>query len=61
MVVLSTGMEPNPDTPEVARVFGISLSPDGFFLEKHPKLGQWRLLPMVSTWLERAKAPRISR
>jgi len=39
MVVLSTGMEPNPDTPEVARVFGISLSPDGFFLEKHPKLG----------------------
>ena len=39
MVVLSTGMEPNPDTPEVARTFGISLSPDGFFLEKHPKLG----------------------
>jgi heterodisulfide reductase subunit A len=39
MVVLSTGIEPNPDTPEVARTFGISLSPDGFFLEKHPKLG----------------------
>ena len=39
MVVLSTGMEPNLDTPEVARTFGISLSPDGFFLEKHPKLG----------------------
>jgi heterodisulfide reductase subunit A len=39
MVVLSTGMEPNPDTPDVARTFGISLSPDGFFLEKHPKLG----------------------
>jgi heterodisulfide reductase subunit A2 len=39
MVILSTGMEPNPDAPEVARTFGISLSPDGFFLEKHPKLG----------------------
>ncbi len=26
------------DAPEVARTFGISLSPDGFFLEKHPKL-----------------------
>jgi heterodisulfide reductase subunit A len=39
MVILSTGMEPNLDTPGVARTFGISLSPDGFFLEKHPKLG----------------------
>lgn len=39
MVILSTGMEPNLDTPEVAKTFGISLSPDGFFLEKHPKLG----------------------
>jgi heterodisulfide reductase subunit A2 len=39
MVILSTGMEPNQDAPEVARTFGISLSPDGFFLEKHPKLG----------------------
>jgi heterodisulfide reductase subunit A len=39
MVILSTGMEPHPDAPQVARTFGISLSPDGFFLEKHPKLG----------------------
>jgi heterodisulfide reductase subunit A len=39
MVILSTGMEPNADTPDVARIFGISRSPDGFFLEKHPKLG----------------------
>jgi heterodisulfide reductase subunit A len=39
MVILSTGMEPNLDAPEVARTFGISLSPDGYFLEKHPKLG----------------------
>lgn len=39
MVILSTGMEPQSDTPSVARTFGISLSPDGFFLERHPKLG----------------------
>jgi heterodisulfide reductase subunit A len=39
MVVLSTGMEPQPDSMRVAQIFGISLSPDGFFLEKHPKLG----------------------
>jgi len=38
MVVLSTGIEPNIDQAEVARIFGVSLSPDGFFLEKHPKL-----------------------
>jgi heterodisulfide reductase subunit A len=31
-------MEPPADAPEVARIFGISRSPDGFFLEKHPKL-----------------------
>ncbi len=38
MVVLATGMEPQPDAPEIAHLFGISRSPDGFFLEKHPKL-----------------------
>lgn len=38
MVVLSTGMEPQPDQLDVAKTFGVSLSPDGFFLEKHPKL-----------------------
>ena len=38
MVVLSTGLEPQADQSEVARTFGVSLSPDGFFLEKHPKL-----------------------
>jgi heterodisulfide reductase subunit A len=38
MVVLSTGLEPQPDQHTVAQTFGISLSPDGFFLEKHPKL-----------------------
>ena len=38
MVVLSTGMEPQQDQKQVASTFGVSLSPDGFFLEKHPKL-----------------------
>jgi heterodisulfide reductase subunit A len=39
MVILATGFEPQPDTGQVAARFGISRSPDGFFLEKHPKLG----------------------
>ncbi len=38
MVILSTGFEPQADTAQVASMFGISRSPDGFFLEKHPKL-----------------------
>jgi heterodisulfide reductase subunit A len=38
MVVLSTGIEPQPDAHHVASTFGISRSRDGFFLEKHPKL-----------------------
>lgn len=38
MVVLSTGLEPQADQMDVARKFGLSLSPDGFFLERHPKL-----------------------
>ena len=38
MVILSTGMEPQEEQQHIASTFGISLSPDGFFLEKHPKL-----------------------
>jgi len=38
MVVLSTGLEPQPDAAAVASLFGISRSPDGFFAEAHPKL-----------------------
>ncbi len=38
MVVLSTGIEPQPDQHAVAAIFGVSRSPDGFFLERHPKL-----------------------
>jgi heterodisulfide reductase subunit A len=38
MVILSTGMEPQEDQQKTASIFGVSLSPDRFFLEKHPKL-----------------------
>jgi heterodisulfide reductase subunit A len=38
MVVLSTGAEAQSDQREVGALFGVSRSPDGFFLEKHPKL-----------------------
>jgi len=38
MVVLSTALEPRADAGAVARLFSISRSKDGFFLEKHPKL-----------------------
>jgi len=38
MVVLSTALEPRADAGEVGRMFSISRSADGFFLEKHPKL-----------------------
>jgi len=38
LLVLSTGMLPAKSTLEVARTLHISRSPDGFLLEKHPKL-----------------------
>ncbi|MDH5695991.1 MAG: 4Fe-4S binding protein, partial [Dehalococcoidia bacterium] len=38
MVVLSTALEPRSDVGKVARLFNISRSADGFFLERHPKL-----------------------
>ena len=38
MVILSCALEPQADVEEVARLFKISRSADGFFLEKHPKL-----------------------
>ncbi len=38
MVILSTGLEPQSDQLKTAKTFGVSLSPDGFFLERHPKL-----------------------
>jgi heterodisulfide reductase subunit A len=38
MVVLSVGLEPQEDAQEVRRMFNISCSTEGFFLERHPKL-----------------------
>jgi heterodisulfide reductase subunit A len=38
MVILGVGMEPQSDAGDVAALFGISRSEDGFLLEKHPKL-----------------------
>ena len=38
MVVLAVAVEPQKDTEAVGRLFGLSRSADGFFLERHPKL-----------------------
>ncbi len=38
MVVLAVALEPRKDSKEVAKLFSLNLSNDGFFLEKHPKL-----------------------
>ncbi len=38
MAVLSVGVEPRSDAGENARMFNISTSDDGFYMEKHPKL-----------------------
>jgi len=38
MVILCTALETRSDAEEVARLFNISRSADGFFLERHPKL-----------------------
>ena len=38
LVVLSTGVVAPPTTKDVANALGLSLSPDGFLLEAHPKL-----------------------
>ncbi|MDI6803884.1 MAG: 4Fe-4S binding protein [Bacteroidota bacterium] len=38
MVVLCNAIEPQKDVDSIRRLFSISKSPDGFFLERHPKL-----------------------
>jgi len=38
MVVLCNAIEARRDAEQVGRLFGLSRSPDGFFLERHPKL-----------------------
>jgi len=37
-VILCGAVEPQKDADRIQRLFSISRSPDGFFLEKHPKL-----------------------
>ena len=38
MVVLSVGLEPQPDSQATARLFGITCSSQGWIIERHPKL-----------------------
>src|SRR5690606_5912638 len=38
MIVLSTGIRPNPDNEELAKMLKVPLSKDKFFLEAHMKL-----------------------
>ena len=38
MVILCNAIEPRRDSDAVRRLFSVSKSPDGFFLERHPKL-----------------------
>ena len=38
MLVLAVGMKPSRTTKKLQEMFGLQLSPDGFFLEAHPKL-----------------------
>ncbi len=38
LVVLACGARPRTDAADVARILGLARSPDGFFLEAHPKL-----------------------
>ena len=38
MVILSAGLEPRHDSKETAKLFGISCSANGWYMERHPKL-----------------------
>jgi heterodisulfide reductase subunit A len=38
MLVLAVGLEAQPDAADVRRLFNITCSKEGFFLERHPKL-----------------------
>jgi heterodisulfide reductase subunit A len=39
MVILCTALEARADAKETGRKFGVSVGADGFFIERHPKLG----------------------
>ncbi len=38
MAILSVGLKPSEDADSIQRLFNLSRSPDGFFMEAHPKL-----------------------
>lgn len=38
MVILASAVVPRHDSEAVGRMFGVGRSPDGFYMEKHPKL-----------------------
>ncbi len=38
MLVLAQGMQPAPSTQRLQEIMGLQLTPDGFYLEAHPKL-----------------------
>ena len=38
MVVLSVGLEPDPEAENIRKIFNLSCSAEGWFLERHPKL-----------------------
>jgi heterodisulfide reductase subunit A len=38
MVILCNAIEPRKDSDVIRRLFSVSKSPDGFYLERHPKL-----------------------
>ena len=44
MVVLCNAMQPNKATNKLAKLLSLSKSPDGFLLEKHPKLDPFNTL-----------------
>jgi heterodisulfide reductase subunit A len=38
LIVLSTGLIPSEGSGKIGKILGLPLSPDGFFMEAHPKL-----------------------
>ncbi|NIN97382.1 MAG: disulfide reductase, partial [Anaerolineae bacterium] len=38
MLVLAVGLEAHPDAEDVRRIFNITCSSEGWFMERHPKL-----------------------
>jgi len=49
MVVLSTGLEAREDADQVRRLFNMSCSSEGWFLERHPKLAPVSTSPTASS------------